>query len=83
MTGAVSTKTFTSEPAWASVTASADGLTGTATVTASSVPVASVGVSPASVSVSVGSTQQLSAVARDAGGNVLPGRTVTWATSHS
>src|SRR5438034_1773149 len=65
------------------VTASADGLTGTATVTASSVPVASVGVSPASVSVSVGSTQQLSAVARDASGNVLPGRTVTWATSSS
>src|SRR5205807_1567418 len=63
------------------VTASADGLTGTATVTASSIPVASVGVSPASVSVSVGSTQQLSAVARDASGNVLPGRTVTWTTS--
>ena len=65
------------------VNASADGLIGTATVTASSVPVASVVVSPASVNVSVGSTQQLSAVAKDVSGNVLPGRTVTWATSHS
>src|SRR5882762_1983114 len=65
------------------VNASADGLTGTATVTASSIPVASVVVSPASVSVSVGSTQQLGAMAKDAGGTVLPGRTVTWTTSNS
>jgi uncharacterized protein YjdB len=65
------------------VNASADGLTGTATVTASSVPVASIVVSPASVSVSVGSTLQLTALAKDAGGSALPGRTVTWTTSSS
>jgi uncharacterized protein YjdB len=63
------------------VNASADGLSATATVTASSVPVASVVISPASVSMSAGSTQQLSAVATDAGGNVLAGRTVTWTTN--
>ena len=33
------------------------------------------------VSVSVGSTQQLGAVVKDAAGNVLPGRTVTWTTT--
>src|SRR2546426_84089 len=58
-------------------------LTGTATVTASSVPVDSVIVSPDSVNMALGSTQQLTAVARDASGNVLTGRTVTWETSSS
>jgi hypothetical protein len=43
-------------------------------------PVASVEVSPASASVPVGSTVQLSAALKDAGGEPLSGRTVTWAT---
>jgi uncharacterized protein YjdB len=38
-------------------------------------------VSPATATVVQGTTQSLSAVVRDAGGNVIPGRTVTWSSS--
>ena len=44
-------------------------------------PVASVTVSPASGSLTVGATQQLSATLKDALGNTLTGRTITWASS--
>jgi hypothetical protein len=47
----------------------------------SSNPVASVEVSPDSASVAVGETVQLTATPRDAEGQPLSGRTVTWATS--
>ncbi|MHB1297851.1 MAG: Ig-like domain-containing protein [Gemmatimonadaceae bacterium] len=40
--------------------------------------VASVTVDPSSASVSSGSSRQFTATMRDAGGNVLPGRTVSW-----
>ncbi|OLD40215.1 MAG: hypothetical protein AUI57_00425, partial [Candidatus Rokubacteria bacterium 13_1_40CM_2_68_8] len=63
------------------VNASADGLSGTAVVTASSIPVDTVIVTPDSVNLALGSTQQLTAVVKDASGNVLTGRTVTWETS--
>src|SRR2546427_5182660 len=43
-------------------------------------PVASVTVSPASASVTVGLTAQLTATPRDANGNPLNGRSVTWVT---
>jgi len=51
------------------------------TTSASAAPVASVTLSPASVSLSVGGTQQLTASLRDANGTILSGRTVTWASS--
>jgi parallel beta-helix repeat protein len=44
-------------------------------------PVASVGVSPASASLAVGDTVRLVATPRDADGNALTGRSVTWTTS--
>src|SRR5437016_849730 len=44
-------------------------------------PVATVTVSPAAPSVSVGATVQLTATLKDASGNVLAGRSVTWASS--
>jgi uncharacterized protein YjdB len=44
-------------------------------------PVASVVVTPATVSQVAGTTQQLSAVLKDAAGNVLTGRSVTWTSS--
>jgi uncharacterized protein YjdB len=47
----------------------------------SAVPVASVTVIPALVSVAVGVAQQLTATTRDASGNVLGGRVVTWSNS--
>jgi len=51
------------------------------TTGASTAPVASVTVSPASVSLAVGATQPFTATLRDANGNILTGRSVTWASS--
>jgi uncharacterized protein YjdB len=47
------------------------------------VPVSSVVVSPTSASLQVGAKQQLSAATRDANGNALTGRSVSWNTSNS
>src|SRR5437016_448341 len=56
----------------------------TATVTVSCpVPVASVTVTPASASVPVGQTVQLTATPRDANGNALSGRTITWLSDNT
>lgn len=52
-------------------------------VTITPVPVASVEVTPSSASLKPGETIQLSAVARDAGGDVIQGRTVDWSSSAS
>ena len=46
-------------------------------------PVVLVTVSPASATLSVGGTAQLAAVTKDAAGNTLTGRTVTWASSNT
>ncbi|HET7789908.1 MAG TPA: Ig-like domain-containing protein [Gemmatimonadales bacterium] len=51
------------------------------TTAGSSAPVASVTVSPSAATVPMGGGQQLAATLRDANGNVLTGRSVTWATS--
>jgi len=53
---------------------------GTATAPGTNVPVASVTVSPASASILVGATVQLSPVTKDSAGNTLTGQTVTWAS---
>lgn len=66
------------------ITATSEGKTGTAALTVTApapIPVASVSVSPAAPSLQVGSTVQLAAVTRDASGNVLTGRLVTWSSS--
>ena len=67
----------------ATITATSEGQGGTATITVSTVPVASVTVSPATASVQAGQTVQLAATPKDANGNPLSGRTVTWASSNS
>jgi hypothetical protein len=46
-------------------------------------PVASVGVSPASPSIEVGGSVQLTAQTFGAAGNVLAGRTITWSSSNA
>jgi acid phosphatase len=46
-------------------------------------PVATVTVSPASASVAAGSSAQFTATLKDANGNILTGRTVTWASSNT
>ena len=67
----------------ATVTAACEGQSGTAAITVTVVPVASVAVSPAAASVTVGQAVQLTATPKDASGNPLTGRTVTWATSNA
>ena len=69
----------------ATITATSEGKSGTAaiTVTAVTVPVASVTVSPASASVPAGQTAQLTATPKDSSGNTLTGRTITWASSNT
>ena len=63
-------------------TQSGGTLADTAAVTITTVPVASVTVSPASASVPVGQTVQLTATPKDASGTPLAGRVVTWASSN-
>lgn len=73
----------------ATITASRNGVSGSATITVNRVgtqsvtPVASVMVALAASSIAVGQTTQATATARDSAGNTLPGRTITWAISDS
>src|SRR6266850_832006 len=67
----------------ATITATCEGVTGTAAITVSSVPVASVTVSPASAGVDEGSTTQLTATPKDGGGTPLAGRVVTWSSANT
>src|SRR5258707_426941 len=68
----------------ATITATSVGHNGTAVVKVRRRPsatVASVAVSPTTASVGVGQTVQLTATPKDASGNALSGRVVTWASS--
>ena len=67
----------------ASITATVDGVNGTAAVTVTPVPVASVTVSPSSGSITVGQTLQLGAATASSTGQTLSGRVVTWTSSLS
>ena len=67
----------------ATITATSEGKSGTSTVTVTSVPVASVTVNPGSANLQVGQTVQLTATPKDATGNALSGRVVTWASGNS
>src|SRR3989454_809397 len=58
-------------------------LADSSTVTVTTVPVASVTVSPPSASIATGATVQLAATTRDAGGNVLTGRVISWGSSNT
>ena len=68
-------------PGTATITATIDGRTATIEITVQLAPVASVSVTPVATSVLVGGTTQLTATVKDANGNVLTGRTVTWSSS--
>jgi len=69
----------------ATITATCEGKTGTSAITVTSVPVpvASVTVSPTLASVQAGSTTQLTATPKDAGGTALTGRVVTWSSNNT
>jgi uncharacterized protein YjdB len=66
----------------ATITATSEGQSASATVAVTTVPVASVILSPATASVQAGQTMQLTATPKDANGSALSGRTVTWASSN-
>ena len=63
------------------VTATSEGKSGTAAITVNLVPVASVDVTPATATIAVNTTVQLTATPKDANGNALTGRAVTWTTA--
>ncbi len=63
------------------VTATSEGRSATLALTVLPVPVATVTLSPTQATLRVGETQQFSATTRDASGNLLAGRPVTWTTS--
>ena len=64
------------------VAASTGGRSGLAQVIVTTIPVASVQVTPGNKSLFVEESFQLSAVTRDAGGNILTGRPITWSSNN-
>src|SRR5213079_1429559 len=70
-------------PGSATITATSEGKSGTASVTVTQVPVATVSVSPATATVQAGQTVQLIATPKDANGAALSGRSVTWSSSNT
>jgi uncharacterized protein YjdB len=70
-------------PGTAHISATSEGKSGSSTITVNPAPVASVSVSPTAATVGVGATQQITATLRDALGNILTGRVITWTTDAS
>ena len=73
---------MTAQVGTAIITATSEGITANATVTVNPPPVATVAVDPGTANLIVGRQQQFNATVRDANGNVLTGRTVTWTSSN-
>src|SRR5947208_1678549 len=67
----------------ATITATSEGKNGTSAITVVHMPVASVTVTPASGTVPAGSSLPLTATPKDANGNPLVGRTVTWQSGNT
>ncbi len=65
----------------AMITATSEGKSGTAAITVTPIPVASVTVAPAMPTVAVAASTPLTATARDANGNVLPDRVIFWSSA--
>ncbi len=65
----------------ANIIASSGGQSGQASLTATLAPVATVTVAPSTLTLVVGAASQLNATTRDALGNVLFGRVITWSSS--
>jgi len=66
----------------ATITATSEGKNGTATISVSQAAVATVTVTPSPITMTVGQTTQFTATLKDASGNVLNGRAVTWGSSN-
>ena len=67
----------------ATITATSEGKSGTATVTVANTPVASVTVTPSSAAIVVGQTIGLTATPRDASGAPLAGRAIVWSSDNA
>ncbi|MFL5607256.1 MAG: Ig domain-containing protein, partial [Gemmatimonadaceae bacterium] len=65
----------------ATITATSEGKSGTATVVVTAPPVASVTIAPLSGPLTVGDSRTLSAITKDDAGAPLTGRVVTWTSS--
>src|SRR5207248_1470174 len=65
----------------ATITATSESKSNTAAITVTSVPVAAVAVTPATATIPSQGTLQLTATPKDANGNTLTGRSVTWTSS--
>ena len=63
------------------ITATSEGKSAPSSITVSTIPVASVAVTPAGSQIVVGQTTQLNAEPRDASGQALAGRAVSWSSS--
>ncbi len=68
-------------PGTATISATSEGQVGTATITVTPVPVASVTVTPATCPLQVGGSCTLAATPRDAAGAPLTGRPVSWSSA--
>lgn len=70
-------------PGTATITATSEGKSGTATVNVTLAPVGNVSVSPASQNILISQAFPLSVTVKDSAGNLLTGRTVTWGSSNT
>ena len=68
-------------PGVTTITATIEGKTASIDITVQIPPVSSVTVTPAATTIIVGGTATLTATVKDANGNTLTGRTVTWTSS--
>lgn len=64
----------------ATITATSSGANGSASITVTPPPIATLEISPVTSATAVGQTVTLTAIAKDAQGGVLTGRTITWAS---
>ena len=70
-------------PGTVNIAATIDGRVATVSITVSPVPVSTVVVTVPSLTMAINTSQQATAVARDASGTVLTGRAITWSTSNA
>jgi uncharacterized protein YjdB len=74
-------------PGSATITATCEGVSGSVTVTitsaTSTAPVATVTLSPLSLAIPVGSSGQVTAILKDAAGQSVTGRAITWSSSQT
>lgn len=71
----------TLSPGLTTIRAASEGVKGSASITVKAVAIASMSVTAPSSTMTVGGVLQATAVARDASGNVLTGRSIGWSTN--